>query len=286
MIILSRRKKHLFKKIISRIITIVALTVFVYAGYGLFDIVMDYYKNRKTLNDLQVTFYDSANAEDNNLSDQENLIGVSNNDDDSDTYKEYVDDTQTTPTIQPKFDDLLKQNEDVVGWITVDGTQIDYPILQAEDNVKYLNRNFYHEESRAGSIFLDYRNDIQLDDERNIVVYGHRMKDGSMFQHITKFLDEDFFKEHRTIEFDTLYEHYEAEIFAVYNTLTTFDYIQTYFEDEHDYENLLTEIKNYSKFDAGVEVTADDKIITLSTCDYVLDQDQGRLVLHAKLIEK
>src|SRR5690625_228967 len=245
-------------------ITIAALSVFIYAAYGLFDIFIDYYKNRQLLNDLQETFYDVASAE---------MDDDINNEDDQ-------------WRIRPGFDQLLSQNEDVVGWITVDGTQIDYPILQAEDNVKYLNRNFYHEESRAGSIFLDYRNDIQLDDERNIVVYGHRMKDGSMFQHITKFLDEDFFKEHRTIEFDTLYEHYEAEIFAVYNTLTTFDYIQTYFEDDHDYENLLTEIKDYSKFDAGVEVTADDKIITLSTCDYVLDQDQGRLVLHAKLIEK
>src|SRR5690625_1290954 len=163
MIILSRRKNHLFKKIISRIITIAALSVFVYAGHGLFDIFMDYYKNRQLLNDLQETFYDS-NA----------------------TFAEEspTNDQGTNPfNIRPGFDELLKQNEDVVGWITVDGTQIDYPILQAEDNVKYLNRNFYHEESRAGSIFLDYRNDIQLDDERNIVVYGHRMKDGSMFQH-------------------------------------------------------------------------------------------------------
>src|SRR5699024_8753004 len=148
------------------------------------------------------------------------------------------------------------------------------------------DRNFYHGESRAGSIFLDYRNDIRLTDERNIVIYGHRMKDGSMFQHITKFLDEDFFNEHRTIEFDTLYEHYEAEVFAVYNTLTTFDYIQTYFENDTDYETLLTDIKGNSKFKTDVEVTADDKIITLSTCDYVLDKEAGRLVLHAKLIDK
>lgn len=244
-------------------ITVIALAVFVYAAYGLFDIFIDYYKNRQLLNDLQETFYDAASAE--------------------------IDDVEANNNnwqIRPGFDQLLSQNEDVVGWITIDGTQIDYPILQAEDNVKYLNRNFYHEESRAGSIFLDYRNDIRLIDERNIVIYGHRMKDGSMFQHITKFLDEDFFNEHRMIEFDTLYDHYEAEIFAVYNTLTSFDYIQTYFEDDADFERLLSEIKGYSKFSPDVEVTPDDKIITLSTCDYVLDKDKGRLVLHAKLIEK
>ena len=245
-------------------ITIAALSVFIYAAYGLFDIFIDYYKNRQLLNDLQETFYDAASAAEDSSNEQD------------------LNEWQ----IRPGFDELLKQNEDVVGWITVDGTQIDYPILQAEDNIKYLNRNFYHDESRAGSIFLDYRNDIRLTDERNIVIYGHRMKDGSMFQHITKFLDEDFFNEHRTIEFDTLHEHYEAEIFAVYNTLTSFDYIQTYFEDDADFETLLTEIKSYSKFPTDVEVTANDKIITLSTCDYLLDQNEGRLVLHAKLIEK
>lgn len=258
---MAQPKRHPVRKFFSRLITIVALSVFIFSAYSLFDIFLDYYQNRKMLNDLQETFYDAAYAE-----------------------KEL--DNEADFQIRPGFDELLKENEDVVGWITVDGTQIDYPILQAEDNIKYLHRNFYHEESRAGSIFLDYRNDIRLTDERNIVIYGHRMKDGSMFQHITKYLDEDFFNEHRIVQFDTLYESYEAEIFAVYNTLTEFDYIKTYFSKDEEYQDLLDEIHAYSKFDSDVEVTTDDKIITLSTCDYVLDQDKGRLVLHAKLIEK
>lgn len=260
---MTQAKQNRLKKFISRLVTVVCLGVFFYAAYGLFDIFIDYYQNRKLLNNLQETFYDAASAE-------------------MDEHEEFT----SNSTIRPGFDELLKQNPDVVGWITIDGTQIDYPILQADDNVQYLTRNYFQQESRAGSIYLDYRNDIQLHDERNIVVYGHRMKDGSMFQHLTKFLDKDFFDTHRTFEFDTLYDSYEAEIFAVYNTLTDFDYIKTDFVNDEEYAQLLSDIQSISKFETDVEVGVDDAIITLSTCDYVLDKDEGRLVVQAKLTKK
>src|SRR5699024_1496037 len=105
-------------------------------------------------------------------------------------------------------------------------------------------------------------------------------------QHLTKFLEDDFFETHRTFEFDTLYNSYEAEIFAVYNTLTEFNYIQTEFADEAEYNKLLKEIKEVSKFETDVELNADDPIITLSTCDYELDKHEGRLVIQAKLVKK
>src|SRR5690625_3364082 len=123
-------------------------------------------------------------------------------------------------------DELLKEHDEVVGWITMDGTQIDYPVLQSDNNTDYLKKDYNDRVTRAGSIFLDLRNDI-TPENKNTVVYGHRMKDGSMFQHLTKYMDEDFLREHQTFEFDTLYDSYEAEIFSVYNTLTDFNYIQT-----------------------------------------------------------
>lgn len=253
---MAEKKSHPVKKFISRLITIVCLSVFVYASYGLFDAFMDYYQNRKMLNNIQDTFYK-------------------------------VDSTEKSQEgkIRSGFDELLKQNEDVVGWITIDGTQIDYPVLHSEDNIEYLTQNYNGKESRAGSIFLDYRNDI-LSNDRNTVIYGHRMKDGSMFQHLTKFLEEDFFNAHRTFEYDTLYESYEAEVFSIYNTLTDFNYIQTDFESEEQYEQLIKNMQEKSRFNTKVELSPDDKIITLSTCDYELDQNEGRLVLHAKLVEK
>src|SRR5690625_2573731 len=220
---------------------------------------MDYYNNRKMMSEVQDIDYqldsgDTAQASESN-------------------------------EVRSGFDELLKQNEDVVGWITIEDTQVDYPILHSSDNFDYLKTNYYGDESRAGSIFMDFRNDITSSD-LNTIIYGHRMKDGSMFQQLTKFLDQDFFEEHRTFEYDTLYESYEAEIFAVYQTLTDFNYIETDFSSDEAYEKLLADIQEKSLFQTDIEVNADDPIITLSTCDYKLDADNGRLVVHAKLVKK
>lgn len=260
---MMKEKRNMMKKIVSNLVTVVCLGVFFYAAYGLFDIFMDYYQNRKMLSDVQETFYNAASAEESDTQDEDN----------------------SSRTIRPGFKELLKQNSDVVGWITIDGTQIDYPVLQSSNNKTYLTQNYNNSESRAGSIFLDYRNNI-ASPGLNTVVYGHRMKDGSMFQHLTKFLDKDFFDSHRTFEFDTLYDSYEAEIFAVYNTLTDFNYIQTEFANEEEYGQLLTKIQNVSKFKTDVKVSPSDSIITLSTCDYELDENEGRLVIQAKLVKK
>lgn len=260
---MTKKKRTGMKIFVSRSITLLCIGVFLYAAYGLIDIGMDYYQNHQVLTDTQEMFYSEASTDDNA---KHKATGKSGE-------------------IRPEFNKLLDGNEDVAGWITIDGTKIDYPILQAEDNVTYLNRNYYLDDSRAGSIFLDYRNDVNTLD-LNTIIYGHRMKDGSMFQHLAKYMDEDFFDEHRTVELETLYDSYEAEIFSVYNTTTDFDYIQTDFASEEEYANLLTDIKEKSFFDTSIEVDKDDQIITLSTCDYTLDPDEGRFVVHAKLVEK
>ncbi|HZW67171.1 MAG TPA: class B sortase [Pseudogracilibacillus sp.] len=252
----EKREVAAWRKWLSRIITIASAAVFLYAAYNLTDVLIDYYKNHRLMNEMQ------------------------------DIYYAIDDDEPSGDSIRPGFLPLLEQNEETVGWITIEGTKIDYPIVQAEDNFHYLTRNFYHEESRAGSIYLDYRNDIHFDNERNIILYGHRMKDGSMFENLTKYLDKDFFDSNQKIELDTLYDSYEGEVFAVYQTLTTFNYIQTHFDDDAEFGYLLEEIHQASEFPSKVEVTEDDMILTLSTCDYKLDENEGRLVLQAKLTKK
>lgn len=187
--------------------------------------------------------------------------------------------------VREQFNELKEVNHDILGWITVDNTKINYPILQSEDNEYYLTRNYEREESIAGSVFMDYRNDI-TDYNSNIILYAHWMKDDSMFNGLDKFLDEDFFYNHEAIYFDTMYESYQAEVFSVYNTTTDFNYIQTEFDHQHEYGSLLTEIKQKSKYDTDIELGMEDQIITLSTCDYMLDPDKGRLVVHAKLIKR
>lgn len=255
---MKKKQQSGIKKFISRSITIVCLSIFLYAAYGLTDVFIDYYKNRKMLSNVQEMYYDVGAEEEENREPDE---------------------------IRSGFDELLKHNDNVVGWITMDGTQIDYPILQTDNNIEYLTKDYNDRVTRAGSIFLDYRNDIKADN-MNTVVYGHRMKDGSMFQHLTKFLDEDFLKEHQTFEYDTLYDSYEAEIFSVYNTLTDFNYIETEFPEDQEYADLLKQMQDKSHFETNVEVNSDDLIITLSTCDYELDENEGRLVVHAKLVAK
>jgi len=254
--------RKVYKKHGLKLLMVVCAGVFIYAAYGLVGIYMDYHQSEKVAADVRETYYQtSAPKEKKSIE---------------------IDDEETD---RPGFAELLKQNDDVVGWISIDDTKIDYPILHSADNQEYLTEDFNNEESIGGSIFMDYRNDIDSPD-RNTIVYGHRMKNGTMFQHLTKFLDKDFFDSHRTFDVETLNGTYEAEIFAVYNTTTDFYYIQTDFEDDADFEQLLAEARKESMYEIDVDVNASDQIITLSTCDYMLDPNDGRLVVQAKLVEK
>ena len=247
------------KKIVSRSITIGCVAVFIYSAYALFDIYMGYSQNRQVLADAQEIYYESPGEEN----------------------EEVLEDGE----IRPQFTELQNINTNIVGWVSVEDTEINYPIVQATNNEQYLDHNYKDEYSMAGSIFMDYRNDISSSSP-NTILYGHRMKDGTMFDSLEDFLDKDFFDNNQVVKFDTLYESYDAEIFAVYQTTTDFDYIQTDFANDEEYSLLLDEIRQNSLHHTDIELDVDDQIITLSTCDYKLDRDIGRLVVHAKLVKK
>lgn len=185
-------------------------------------------------------------------------------------------------TVRPQFQNLLDINPNIVGWLTIDNTKIDYPILQSSDNSHYLNRNYKEDTSKSGSIFMDYRNQADSLDKHTIV-YGHQMKDGSMFGQLDKFLDEDFFSQHKEFQFDTIYESYRVEIFSVYVTTTDFNYIQTDFSTDEAYMDFMEVIKEKSKMPTNIQITEKDNIITLSTCNDLQDPEAGRFVLHGKL---
>ncbi|WP_366248064.1 class B sortase [Terribacillus aidingensis] len=184
--------------------------------------------------------------------------------------------------VRPQFQNLLDINPNIVGWLTVDDTKIDYPILQSSDNNHYLNRNYKEDISKSGSIFMDYRNQAESVD-RQTIIYGHQMKDGSMFGQLDKFLEEDFFSQHKEFQFDTIYESYKVEIFSVYVTTTDFNYIETEFSNDEEYMNFIEVIKDKSRMQTDIHVTEKDDIITLSTCNDLQDPEDGRLVLHGKL---
>jgi sortase B len=254
------RKGDDMKKSLKIIIVIGCLTVFLFAAHGLVNIAVDYYQNSKETDEVQEKFYDTVSAEE-------------------------KEDNHDSDTVRPEFQDLLKENDDLVGWVKIEDTKIDYPILQTDNNEDYLTQNFNKEYSILGSIFMDFRNDMKTLG-KNTIIYGHRTKNGSMFEHLIKFKDKAFLEEHRTFPFETLYDSYEAEVFAVYMTTTDFNYIQTDFASDEEFESYLSTVQEESIFETDVEVSGEDIILTLSTCDEELDSMDGRLVVQAKLVKK
>lgn len=180
---------------------------------------------------------------------------------------------------QKSFDALYAQNQDIAGWITVKNTKVDYPVYQSplEDPEYYLNRTPKRTQSHHGSIFLDSRINLDNDEYRNLILYGHHMADGSMFAQITRYKKLDFYKTTPTLTFNSIYENAEWKVFSVFITNTKkehgepFYFIRTKFEDDNDYMGFVTQLRVRSVLDIPVDVKADDKIIMLSTCSYEFD---------------
>lgn len=176
--------------------------------------------------------------------------------------------------------DLSYINKDYRGWLDVDGTNIHYPIVQSSNNEFYLNKDMDKNYLESGSIFLDYQNDKFND--FNTVLYGHSMRNGTMFGQLKKFKDEDFFSKYKTIsisEPDGTILNYT--IFSAYVTDSSNVYNKTSFDSKEDFNNFLSKIKKDSLFKSSVNVDSNDKILTLSTCSY--EFDNARMVVHAKL---
>jgi len=181
------------------------------------------------------------------------------------------------------FAAALQQNPDIVGRIALKSCDIAYLVTQTADNSTYLSLGYDRQASRGGAIFMDYRCDTEAHPlHGHYILYGHNMKNGTMFHNLMKFKDEAFFYGNRVFRFDTLYEDYEWEIFSAYVTGTDFYYIQTSFADDAEWLAFLNTIHGKSMFETDVQLTADDVVLTLSTCTY--EFDDARFVIHARLI--
>jgi sortase B len=177
------------------------------------------------------------------------------------------------------FESLLERNKDVVGWIKIPGTEIDYPVVQAEDNEFYLKRNLKKESSSRGSIFMDYRNSNDEMDY-NTILYGHNMKDGGMFAGLSAYKDRSFYVDHAFIEYDSPQKPMKWQIFSVYITEPKDDLLKVFYDNDVEYAQYLDMIISKSIYETGVKVTKDDRILTLVTCSY--EYENARLVIHAK----
>ena len=172
-------------------------------------------------------------------------------------------------------------NDDIVGYLYIEGTSINYPVTQYIDNEFYLYHDIRRNPDNAGWIFLDYENDITREDP-NVIIYGHNMRRDIRFHSIRHFVNRDFFDAHRFITFNTAYAEYRWEIFSFYITCINFFYIQVYFDSDEDFYDLLAEMKARSMHDSGVEVGRGDRVLTLSTC--VGNPENERFVVNARLI--
>lgn len=197
--------------------------------------------------------------------------------------KEMTDPVDSSRVIKNNYiASILTVNPEVVGWLRVNDTNIDYPVVQAQDNDYYLKHNIYNEEDNNGWIFMDYRNN-NYDLDTNTIIYGHTMYYSAvMFGTLANTYKKSWYTnpENLTISFDTIYESNKYQIFSIYKIPKTTDYLTTYFANDDEFNDFISLIKERSIEDFNVEVNPGDKILTLSTCSNYAE----RLVIHAKLI--
>ncbi len=187
--------------------------------------------------------------------------------------------SESAPTISVDFDKLGQQNSDVVGWIYCKDTPISYPVLQAEDNDYYLQRMINGKYNAGGSIFMDYRSDSKFA-SLNTIIYGHNMKNGSMFGMLERYKNQTYYEEHPVLWYLTPEGNYKIEPILGYVTGAVSE-AYTDFQTEEELDKYLEEAMSYSTFVSHVALETVEQIVTLSTCSY--EYDDARYVLVGKI---
>lgn len=196
-----------------------------------------------------------------------------------------VDDKTTERMLQVQ--ELQKENPDVVGWIEIEGTNINYPVLQGTDNSYYMTHNYKKEETKDGSIFLDKDYDWSIPSS-NLLMYGHNMGDGAMFQDLLKYENEEFYKQYPIVRFTTATEDAEYEIISAFKSRVYYKSEKNVFryyyfinaDNEEEYNEFVSNAKEASFYDTGKAAEYGDQLMTLSTCSY--HTEDGRFAVVAR----
>ena len=190
-------------------------------------------------------------------------------------------------TVILEYQALYEMNHDMVGWIQIPNTNVDYPVVQTPQSPNfYLRRNFYKESATCGTIYAREACDINLPSD-NITLYGHNMRNGTMFADLHKYKNKSFWEKNRFVYFDTLSEYHTYEIFSVFTTTAdltkgfTYHIYDTFYE-EADFNNFVSSCKNLDYYETGINPVFGDKLLTLSTCDKSMND--GRLVVVCRRI--
>lgn len=259
----KNENKNSFKEVLRKIIFFISLCVFLYSAFNLAIYVKEYIQNRSYYANLRETYGPT-------------MTGTNDN-------RRYIMDPI-------KFDELKNKNQDFKAWITVENTTANYPVMQSKDNDYYLDYCLDKYIISGGSVFLGSNNSEDFTD-KNTTIHAHHMKNGTMFGQLYKYKKKglfsrqyDFFNNNKIIYISTRDHTYEYEIFSVYVEKVSNEPYRNKFDSDDEYLAYLNELKNKSlvQNEDIKSFSAEDKILTLSTCDYSMDD--GRELIHAKLI--
>ena len=244
---MRRKKNKKYKKaILNLILYIILLSILIYSGIKIFKWYKDKTNNNKIAEQIKSTV----------------IVEEENGD-------EYTVD----------FNKLKEQNNETIAWLKVNNTNVEYPVVKGTNNSFYLNHSFDKSSNSAGWIFADCRNKFDNTD-KNIVIYGHNMRDGSMFGSMLNILNAKWYENEENTNI-TLYTENEKcmyKVFSVYKIENEDYYIKTEFKNDNEFEDFIKTLKKRSIKDFNVDVSKDDNILTLSTC---ANNNKYRVVLHA-----
>ena len=197
--------------------------------------------------------------------------------------------TVMLPDVLDEYKTLYEKNKRLIGWLKIDDTIIDYPVMQTSNNEYYLDHNFNQEYDKNGSLFLDCDCSI-YPVSTNLIIYGHHMKSGQMFGQLQKYAKESYGKEHSLIQFDSIYEKATYQVMYVFRSqvYSEDDLVFKYYQfinanSEEEFNSYMKEMEAMSLYDTGVVANYGDSLLTLSTCDH--SQEDGRFVVVAKRIK-
>ncbi len=263
---MSRKKKTLIT---------IFLILFGYSMVVLGNYLLDFYRSTVRIDELERLMEEQAAVPDSSVTSPESVMSASPE--------------AAEPVMLPEFKELYAQNSDIIGWLKIEGSLISYPVMHTPLNAEfYLSRDFNRQESKSGLPFLDYRCSIDKP-TTNWIIYGHNMKNGSMFHALMNYKNEAYYKEHPVIKLDTLYEQGEYEIIAVIlskvyrkdeDVFKFYQFVNA--ETQTEFDSFIQNVKQLALYDTGLSAQYGDQLLTLTTCEY--STENGRLAVIARRI--
>lgn len=254
---MKKQKKKI--NIIITIINIISIAILIFSLYHIYI----WYNENKNTSEILKNVYDNTDI----------------------SYQDVTIDDVKTTILDIDFSNLKNTNPDTVAWLEVPGTDINYPVVQTVNNDYYLTHSFDKSYSKAGWVFADYTNSSLKNEEldRNNVIYGHNRKNNSIFGTLPNILKDSWRNkiENRFIKLSTPNNNFVWQVFSTYTIESENYYIKTHFSSDEEFSKFIQTLKNRSNYNYNIDVSINDKILTLSTCSNIGD---GRIVVHAKLL--